>query len=396
MKAFKIWSYALLGVALSTSFVSCHHDDPDYSNVTPPEVKASNSISGCITSISGEGISGATVTMDGASAATTATDGTFTIEEVAAGDHQLKASATGKIETEEKVTVKNSDKGSIVIWNAALANEGVTVNYDENGTGEATVETETVKGNEEAKIETKVTVPKDAVSDKAATITITPVYSEDNASALTKAARSSEESVLLAGTNVKCSNASATLTSPLTITYDVDASIAESLVAKKMVNGSWVNTKFTVNGSKVSITADSFTSYSLFLTASVTKTPSSETLTFSPNIYDNLYGSGDLSVGSSSYSYKVGTEISSSGTTKLTAYLIEILARLTGASVRTLQGSYPINVVLSVGTALTISGAQSAMTYTVSAFNRSVSGKKYGDIAVVTRAYNRQHTGSSN
>ena len=394
MKAIKIRSYALLGMALSISFVSCHHNDPDYSNVTPPEVAASNSISGCITSISGEGISGATITMDGTSAATTATDGTFTIEKVTAGDHQLKASATGKIETEETVTVKNSDKGSVVIWNVALANEGVTVNYNENGTGEATVETETVKGNEEAKIETKVTVPKDAVSDKTATITITPMYS--NASALTKAARSSEESVLLAGTNVKCSNASATLTSSLTITYDVDASIAESLVAKKMVDGSWVNATFTVNGGKVSVMADSFTSYSLFLSASITKTPSSETLTFSPNIYDNLYGSGDLSVGSSSYSYKVGTEISSSGTTKLTAYLIEILARLAGANVRTLQGSYPINVVLSVGTALTISGTQSAMTYTVSAFNRSVSGKKYGDITVVTRAYNRQHTGSSN
>lgn len=386
----------LLGTALTFSVSSCHDDDDDYENVTPPKVAATNSISGRITSISGEGIGGATVSMDGTTTSTTAANGTFVFEDVKAGSHTLRATADRKIAKEESVTVENSDKGCIVLWNATLANEGISVSFDENGVGEAKVETETVEGNEEAKIEMIVTVPQNAVSDKTATITVTPIYSEQDANALTKASRAGEESVLLTGTSLKCSNTSTTLTEALTLTYDVDAEIANSISAKKLVNGAWVDAPFTVDGGKVTVTADSFTTYSLFLGASISTRTSSETLTFNPNIFDNLYGSGDMAAGSSSYNYKVGTEITSSGTGKLTAYLIEILARLAGASVTTLEGDYPINVVLSVGTALTISGMQSATTYTVSAMGRSVSGKKYGDIAVVTRAYNRQHTGGSN
>lgn len=386
---------ALLGMALAFSATSCKDDDPDYSNVTPPEVVVKNSISGLVTSISGEGIGGATVTLDGTSSTTTAADGTFAFEDVTDGTHTLKAAASGKIDKEESVTVEGGGKGSVVIWNVSLSNEGITVVLDENGAGEVTVTTETVEDNEAAEIETTVTVPENAVSDKDATITVTPVYSVQEAETISRATRADGESVFLAGTSLKCSNASASLASPVTLTYDVDASVAESVTARKLVDGRWVDIPCTVEGTKVSVTADSFTSYSLFIEVVVTKTTSSETLTFNPDLFDNLYGSGDMRVGSSSYQYKVGTEITSKGTTKLTAYLIEVLARLAGAGVKTLDGSYPINVVLSVGTALTISGTQSATTYTVSALGRSVSGKKYGDITVVTRAYNRQHTGGS-
>ncbi len=36
--SFRAGAYMLLGVALTTGFVSCSDDDPDYSNVTPPTV----------------------------------------------------------------------------------------------------------------------------------------------------------------------------------------------------------------------------------------------------------------------------------------------------------------------------------------------------------------------
>ena len=91
-----------------------------------------------------------------------------------------------------------------------------------------------------------------------------------------------------------------------------------------------------------------------------------------------------------------GTEITATGTNRITAYLIEILARLSGASVTTATGSYPLNVTLPVGTALDIIGTQQVTTLTVSALGRSVSGKQYGDIAVVARSYNRNHDGGTN
>lgn len=55
-------------------------------------------------------------------------------------------------------------------------------------------------------------------------------------------------------------------------------------------------------------------------------------------------------------------------------------------------GTYPINVTLPVGTAMNISGRQEVTTLTASALGRSVSGKQYGTVSVITRTWNRQHT----
>ena len=167
-KFVKKGAFMLLVAFLALGMANCKDDDPDYENVTPPEVPVTNSISGVITGVSGEGINGATVTMDGTTTLKTAADGTYAFEDVKAGSHTLKAEANGKIAKEESVSVENSEKGSIVLWNATLANEGITITTKEDVAGEAKVETETVKGNEKAKIEITVTVPENAVSDKTA------------------------------------------------------------------------------------------------------------------------------------------------------------------------------------------------------------------------------------
>ena len=165
---------------------------------------------------------------------------------------------------------------------------------------------------------------------------------------------------------------------------------------KKYVNGTWVDAEYTVGtDGKVTVVADQFTSYSLLCGATITSLTTSEALSFSPDEWDNLYGSGDMSVPSASYSYKIGTDISSSGTNKITAYLIEIVARAAGAGVTTATGTYPINVILPVGTAMSISGQQKVTTLTASALGRSVSGKQYGTVSVVTSTWNRRHTGGS-
>lgn len=173
--------------------------------------------------------------------------------------------------------------------------------------------------------------------------------------------------------------------------------MAATITAQKYVNGQWVDADYTVYpDGKVTVTADQFTSYSLLCTATITSSTTSEALSFTPNEWDNLYGSGDMSVSSASYSYKIGTDITSSGTSKITSYLIEIVARAAGAGVTTATGTYPINVTLPVGTAMNISGQQEVTTLTASALKRSVSGKQYGTVSVITRTWNRQHTGGSN
>ena len=85
--------FAFLSVALCTSFVGCSDDDPDYSNVTPPTVSVSHSISGRVTGMDGNGLS-ATVSMNGESTQTGA-DGTFTFDDVDAGSYTLTAPLRG-------------------------------------------------------------------------------------------------------------------------------------------------------------------------------------------------------------------------------------------------------------------------------------------------------------
>ena len=365
----------LLVVSMTLCFAGCKKDDPDYENVTPPVVAVAHSISGRITSMSGEGLI-ATVTMGGSESKTTGEDGTFLFENVKSGTYTLKAEASGKLSKEVSVTVSGSEKSENRVWNVTLSNSGTEVFAKEDGSAEAVVSSETIKGNEEGKVEINISAPVGAVP-AGSLITITPTYSLEDASSLTKAVGSY-------------------LREPLNLVYDVDPDVATALTAQKYVNGQWVDADYTVEGNKVTVIADSFTSYTLLLGAEVTSFSSSEAVSFGQDSWDNLYGSGDMSVSSASYAYKIGTEIESFGTNRVTAYLVEILARIAGASVTTATGNYPINVILPVGTALTISGQQEVKALSVSALGRSVSGRQYGSVAIVTRTYNREHTGGSN
>lgn len=392
-KFVKFGVFALLGMALTFSVTSCKDDDPDYSNVTPPTVAVTHSISGRVTGIDGEGLT-ATVSMNSTSVTTNA-DGTFAFEDVDAGTYTLKAEASGKISKETSVTVSDSGNGMNPVWNVSLSNSGTEITVNADGSAEGNAVSETLKGNETGEIEMTLTAPAGAVATDNKII-VTPLYSLEEAvvrSVDTKATGST----LLIGTKVSCSDASATLQNNLTLEYNVDPEMATTISAQKYVNGQWVDADFTVgDDGKVTVVVDQFTSYSLLCNATISTSVSSEALTFNPNSWDNLYGNGDMSVASSSYTYKIGTEISSMGTNKITAYLIEIVARAAGAGVTTATGTYPINVTLPVGTAMNISGQQEVTILTASALGRNVSGKQYGTVSVITRTWNRQHTGGSN
>jgi hypothetical protein len=385
-------AFMLLVAGLAWGTASCGDDDPDYSNVTPPDVAVTHSISGRVTGIDGEGLS-ATVSMNGTSA-TTGSDGTFVFENVAAGTYTLKAEADGKVSKETSVTVSDSNNP---VWNVTLSNEGTTVTANADGSANADVTSETLKGNEKGEIAMSLTAPAGAV-EAGEQIIVTPIYSTDEVeqTALRSVSTKAVGSTLLIGTRISSSNASVTLQKPVTLEYDVDPEIAGTITAQKYVNGTWVDAEYTVEGGKVSVVADQFTSYSLLCSATISSSTTSEAVSFTPDSWDNLYGSGDMAVPSASYSYKIGTDISSSGTNKITAYLIEIVARAAGAGVTTATGTYPINVTLPVGTAMNISGQQEVTTLTASALGRSVSGKQYGTVSVITRTWNRQHTGGSN
>ena len=393
-KFLKYGVFALLGMALTFGATSCSDDDPDYNNVTPPTVAVTHSISGRVTGINGEGLS-AKVSMNSTSVTTNA-DGTFVFEDVDAGTYTLRAEASGKISKETSVTVSNNGNGMNPVWNVSLSNAGTEIAVNADGSAEGTVVSETLKDNENGEIEMTLTAPAGAVA-AGNEIIVTPLYSLEEAvdAAVRSIDTRATASTLLIGTKVSCSDASATLQEDLTLEYDVDPEMAATITAQKYVNGQWVDAEYTKVDGKVTVTVDQFTSYSLLCNATINTSTTSEALTFTPDSWDNLYGNSDMTVTSSSYTYHIGTEITSSGTNRITAYLIEILARVAGAGVTTATGTYPIHVTLPVGTAMSISGEQQVTTLTASALNRSVSGKQYGTVSVFTRTWNRSHTGGN-
>ncbi len=178
--SFRAGAYMLLGVALTTGFVSCSDDDPDYSNVTPPTVEiAPNTISGVISSINGNPISGATVSLDNTTVTTDA-NGVYLFSEVAAGSHSISAAANGKISRNGTVVVESSSQTQNVIWNISLPEDRSTeINVTVNEGGEGTVSAESLENNKKAQVQITATVPEDVVSVDTK-IEIAPIYTEND------------------------------------------------------------------------------------------------------------------------------------------------------------------------------------------------------------------------
>lgn len=383
---------ALLGMALTFGMTSCSNDDPDYSNVTPPTVElAKANISGMVTTIGGKPIEGARVSaLMGSDMLTAMTDanGEYKLEGVKNGTYTMQAIADGKQTMSGSVTVAD---GETAAWNTRLSNEATTVSVSQTEETSVEVVTETLENNEEARVTTVTVIPAGAV-EEGEEIIITPVYSTDYVA--TKAATTKD--FMLMGINISCSNPNAVLKAPIKLTFDLTDNVIEQLKPMKEVDGNWVEAEVTEEGEKVVFTVDAFTTYSLFINATLNQNASTEAISFAQAEYDNLYGASEMSVGTATYTYKMGSEIGQHSNL-LGAYLAEILAQqMAGSTVKTVNGSYEINVTLPIGTALTLSGKQAVETTSIAAGSTTVSGKSYGKVSVTANTYNRQHNGGTN
>lgn len=382
----------LLGMALTFGMTSCSDDDPDYSNVTPPTVElAKANISGMVTTIGGKPIEGARVSaLMGSDMLTAMTDanGEYKLEGVKNGTYTMQAIADGKQTMSGSVTVAD---GETAAWNTRLSNEATTVSVSQTEETSVEVVTETLENNEEAQVTTVTVVPAAAV-EEGEEIIVTPVYSTDYVA--TKAATTKD--FMLMGINISCSNPNAVLKAPIKLTFDLTDDVIAQIKPMKEVNGNWVEAEVTEEGEKVVFTVDAFTTYSLFINATLNQNASTEAISFAQAEYDNLYGASEMSVGTATYTYKMGSEIGQHSNL-LGAYLAEILAQqMAGSTVKTVNGSYEINVTLPIGTALTLSGKQAVETTSIAAGSTTVSGKSYGKVSVTANTYNRQHNGGTN
>lgn len=389
-------AYMLLIAGLTMGVAGCSDDDPDYDHVTPPVVEvASNTLTGVITSLNGEGISGAKVSLGEGNSATTDANGVYLFKDVKAGTYQLKAEAEGKLSQTGTLTVADVKKSQNLVWNAALASDvKKEVSVSADAPSEGKVETETLKGNEEAKVEVKAEIAAGAVeADEAGEVkvVISPLYKEEDVVA--RAARATDETMLV-GAVLSCNKEGVSLKKAIELSFELDTELAGKVEVKQYKNGEWVKADSRVEDSHVIVAASEFASYGLFLDVEFSEKKSTKAVEFEQSKWDNLYGSKDMSVGEAAYTYKAGTEISTEGNAdKLTALLIEELAQRFGATATTLNGSYPINVTLPVGTMLEISGVQEEWGVSASALGKSASGTRHGNVSIEVATSNREHTG---
>lgn len=386
-------AYMLLIAGLTMGVAGCSDDDPDYDNVTPPVVEvASNTLTGVITSLNGEGISGAKVSLGEGNSATTDANGVYLFKDVKAGIYQLKAEAEGKLSHTGTLTVADVKKTQNLVWNAALASDvKKEVSVSADAPSEGKVETETLKGNEEAKVEVKAEIAAGAVdTDADVKVIISPLYKEEDVVA--RAARATDETMLV-GAALSCNKEGVSLKKAIELGFELDSELASKVEAKQYKNGEWVKVDSRIEDGRVIIAVSEFASYGLFLGVEFSEKKSTEVVAFEQSKWDNLYGSKDMSVGEAAYIYKTGTEISTEGTSKLTALLVEKLAQRFGATAVTVSGSYPINVTLPVGTMLEISGVQEEWSVSASALGKSASGTRHGNVSIEVATSNREHTG---
>ena len=390
--------YMLLIAGLTMGATGCSDDDPDYENVTPPVVEvASNTLTGVITSLNGEGVSGAKVLLGADNSATTDANGVYLFKDVKAGTYQVKAEAEGKLPYEGTLTVADEKKSQNLVWNAVLISDvkkEVTVSAEEASEGK--VETEHLKGNDEAKVEVKAKIAAGAVeadTEEEVKVVISPLYKKEDVVA--RAARATDETMLV-GASLSCNLEGVSLKKAIDLGFELDSELASKVEAKQYKNGEWVKVDSRIQDGRVIVVATEFASYGLFLGVEFSEQKSTEAVSFTQSKWDNLYGSKDMFVGEAAYTYKAGTEITTKGTSKLTALLVEKLAQRFGATVATVNGSYPINVTLPIGTMLEISGVQTKWSVSASAFGKSASGTRYGNVTVAVVTSNRQHTGGGN
>lgn len=404
MKSFLKWgALGVFSMSLMMGVAACSDDDPDYSNVTPPTVASvASTIGGIVSDKSGDVIVGANVTLEGngteAKSVKTGNDGVYLFEDVKPGSYTVSVEADGKIGATSAVTVENSNVMQRYVWNISLAadaEEEITVSTTEETSG--TINTETLKGNEIAEVGVTAVVPADAVAGVEAgqnvVVSVKPVYSI--AEAEQRASRAQAET-MLTGTELTCNVEGATLKEPVELRFAVDQTLADGADVRVFKNGQWSAANWRVEGNDIVVEANDFAVYGVFVTINYTLTDAQQPVSFTQSVWDNLYGSQTMTVGSASYSFKVGSEIETTAGNMTTGLLIEKLAQLYSATATTVTRSYPLNVSLPIGTKLEISGSQLVTTATISGLGSTATLKQYGDVSINVQTSNCQHTGGGN
>ena len=397
-KLFPILRIVAIALGMAMCWSCCLDMDYDYAAVTPPVVSLdSPSVVGYITDKSGNPIVGAQVQV-GSYNATTDASGYYIIPNVKSGTYSVVITANGYIQHNGSVDVEApSDVFVIVKYSTTLAalDNRTTISVTPGSTGYGAIISEHLKANDPAGIQMTATVNSGTV-DKPIEFYLIPIYDESEVESASTKANVGDKDRLLIGVTLACSDPTVTIKLPITIELYCDVYLTKEVSAKFYKAGTWVDIPFTADNGVIRITAYELGSYAIFLPFIITEKYRDESLTLKPqSVWDNLYGNGAITAESVSFDYSAGTRINTKANDVLTALLIEKIAFFYGAVQEQMQGLYPLNIRLPIGTRLEVFGYQNITDVVASYKDWAADGTYFGDTRIVAKSTNRQHNGGS-
>jgi hypothetical protein len=398
---------AFFGLLLGGMFTmtSCH-ESPSVAGNDAPEIReVLNTISGTIVGSDGNFLANQTVKVTDANGqvytARTDANGFFTIDGLKSGSYTLTVTDNANyVDFSKTVELGNTNNTadvqvlSIVMAKKTEVIENISLETGTAGTGEETT-SETVLDNtdtdvnaDDSKIDVNISVGAGTIASAGGvnitdeTIVVTPFY--DESAATTRA--TSVTSALYYGLYIHFASGrsiqNVTLSKPITITFDVDGSLVNSMYVK-MLNFNTGTFELLTNGvnkdaaaGKITITTTKLGYFGLYFDVTEVSTASEEKLSISnPSIV------GPVANPTINYTYKVGARLTNgAGSAYAKAFLKNWIIRQHGRStVTTLAGKYGINVTLpSENWSIYATGKQAFTKYVYTSLGATYNADVYG------------------
>lgn len=401
---------------------SCH-ESPAAAGTDTPEIReVLNTISGTILGSDGTPLANQIVEVkdvNGNKVGEARTDayGNFIIDGLKDGSYTLAVKGNANyVDFTKTVELGNKDDKtadvqvlSIVMAKKTEVIENISLETGTTGTGEETT-SETVLNNtdtdvnaDDSKIDVNISVGAGTIASAGGvnitdeTIVVTPFY--DESAATTRATTTT--SALYYGLYIHFASGrsiqNVTLSKPITITFDVDGSLVNSMYVK-MLDFNTGEFKLLTDGvnkdaaaGQITITTTKLGYFGLYFDVTEVSTASEEKLSISnPSIV------GPVANPTINYTYKVGAKLTTgAGDAYAKAFLKNWIIRQHGrASVASIPGKYTVNVTLpSDNWSIYATGKQAFTKYTYTSLGATYGADVYG-AAVISYSISERRTHS--
>jgi len=413
---------AFFGLLLGGLFTmtSCH-ESPAAAGTDTPEIReVLNTISGTILGSDGTPLANQTVQVTDVNGqvytARTDANGYFIIDGLKAGSYTVTVpNNPNYVDFSKTIELGNANQTgdvqvlSIVMTKKTEVIENISLETGTTGTGEETTsetvltDADTDVNADDSKIDVNISVGAGTIASAGGvnitdeTIVVTPFY--DESAATTRA--TSVTSALYYGLYIHFASGrsiqNVTLSQPITISFDIDGSLVNSMYVKMLNfnNGTFERLDNGVErnaaAGKITITTTELGYFGLYFDVNEVSQNAEEKLTISnPSI------TGPVANPTINYIYKVGAKLTNgAGDAYAKAFLKNWIIRQHGrASVASIPGKYTVNVTLpSDNWSIYATGKQAFTKYTYTSLGASYGADVYG-AAVISYSISERRTHS--